>query len=215
MAKKFNVTGEQHYGITGQMLEIQRQLRLKGGSPLDPEYVKRALQDIIQPKHDDKEENTILRLLSRGENIVIPACDGFRTIANTKEVFAYIDPNFEKHGLGKPGKATVEMLVKVYETVKNEATFVQMFCSLGVDLDKLCFTQHQIISFCESNTEWLCADDYATFFLVKLDGQFFVASVSVHSDGLFTHVRQLGNGAVFGADHPHRLVAPQLDPQKS
>lgn len=158
----------------------------------------------------NKTENAILRLLSGGENIIIPACDGSETIASTKEIFAYIDHDFEKYGLNKPGKTTVEMSVKVYETAKNEVTFVQMFGSLGADLDKLCLSQHQIISFCKSDMEWLCADGNATFFLLKSGGQFFVVRVSVYPDGLFAHVRQFGKGAVFGADHPCRLVTPQL-----
>ncbi|MFZ4632443.1 MAG: hypothetical protein ACOYL8_04595 [Patescibacteria group bacterium] len=45
MAKeKFVVTGNQRDEIDGQMLDIKRQLRLKNGSPLDPELVKSALQ---------------------------------------------------------------------------------------------------------------------------------------------------------------------------
>lgn len=54
MAQKFIVTGEQHYRITGQLLEIQRQIRMKMGSPIDPESVKRALQDIIEPGYGNK-----------------------------------------------------------------------------------------------------------------------------------------------------------------
>lgn len=155
-----------------------------------------------------REENEILRLLSGGENIIIPACDMFGTIANAKDVFSYIDPDFEILGVDKSKSLTIETDVKVYGTVKNEATFVQMFCSLGVDLDKLCFTQHQIILFCKKHVKWLCVGGCGTFFLFKVNGHFFIADVSVYPDGLFIHRRQFGNGAVFGADHPHRLVAP-------
>lgn len=51
---KFVVASEQYYGITGQLLEIQRQLRLKGGSPINPEYLKYTLQDIIEPGYGNK-----------------------------------------------------------------------------------------------------------------------------------------------------------------
>lgn len=209
MAKKFNVTGEQHYGITGQMLEIQRQLRLKGGSPLDPEYVKHALQDIIQPKHDDKEENTILRLLSRGENIIIPACDGSKIIASAEDMFrAYIDSDFKNWGLNKPGPATAEVAVQVYEMAKD-ATFTRIFGSLGADLDKLCLTQHQIITFCKDHADWLRADGYATLFLFKIDGYFFVANVYAYPVGLYVGAHRFGYDSVWLADRRHRVVLSQ------
>ena len=40
---KFIVTGDQHFDITGQMLEIQRQIRQKGGSSIDPKLVTQNL----------------------------------------------------------------------------------------------------------------------------------------------------------------------------
>lgn len=49
MAKKYFVSGDQHYRITGQLLEIQRQLRTKDGSPIDPEKARIELQEIIEP----------------------------------------------------------------------------------------------------------------------------------------------------------------------
>jgi len=48
MAAKFAVTGDQRDGIDRKMDEIKRQLRLKGGSPLDPERVGIALQGIVE-----------------------------------------------------------------------------------------------------------------------------------------------------------------------
>lgn len=54
MAKKYFVSSDQHYGITGQLLEIQRQLRMREGSPLDPEKVRIALQKIIEPGYKEK-----------------------------------------------------------------------------------------------------------------------------------------------------------------
>lgn len=53
MAKRHFVSGDQHYSITGQLLEIQRQMRMRGGSPLDPEKVRMALQKIIEPGYKE------------------------------------------------------------------------------------------------------------------------------------------------------------------
>jgi len=208
---KFNVTGEQHFSILGQILEIQRQICLKGGSPIDPELVQLALQDIIEGKFNrNKKDDSILKLLSKGESIVIDACDGSETITDAKEVFkSYIDSNFKNWGINKPGKATEETAVAVHEMVKD-ATFAQIFGSLGTDLDKLCLTQHQIKNFCKKHSNWLRAGGYATFFLFKAEDQFFVAYVSVDSGGLDVRVSRLERGPVWLAKYAHRVVVPQL-----
>ena len=85
-----------------------------------------------------------------------------------------------------------------------------MFGSLGTDLDKLCLTQHQIKTFCEVHKEWLRKDGYATFFLFKVDEQFFVAHVRVSSVGLGVHVFRFGLDDVWYAEYSHRMVVPQL-----
>jgi hypothetical protein len=45
---KFLVSGDQDLSIDRQMWEIKRQIRQKGGSPIDPELVKIALQNISE-----------------------------------------------------------------------------------------------------------------------------------------------------------------------
>ncbi len=59
MAEKFTVTGEQDLSIDKQMSEIKRQIRQKGGSPLNPELVAFALQDIIEGKFKSNESVTV------------------------------------------------------------------------------------------------------------------------------------------------------------
>lgn len=208
---KFDVTGEQHFGITGQVLEIQRQIRLKSESPIDPELVALALQDIIEGRfsHVSKKDDSFTRLLSRGESIIIADCDGQETLANAKDVFkSYIDDGFKNWKINNKSVATEETPVEVRELVKD-ATFVQMFGSLGTDLDKLCLTQHQIKMFCKKHSNWLRTDGYATFFLFKENNQFFVARVYVESGGLSVSVDHLGDDYVWNAECAHRVVFPQ------
>jgi hypothetical protein len=54
----------------------------------------------------------------------------------------------------------------VYELQKN-STFFTFFNSSVFELDKLCFTQHQIKKFIQSHRSWLRTGGYATFFLFK------------------------------------------------
>lgn len=208
---KFNVTGEQRDDIDGQMIEIKRQLRQKGGSPIHPENVALALQDIIEGKFNNKrKENQILRLLSKGQSIIIDACDGTETLANARDVFpSGIDPDLKRWGTDKAGRATEETAIQVHEMIKD-ATYAQMFGSLGTDLDKLCLTQHQIKNFCKKNPNWLRQDGYATFFLFKVNDQFFVADVGVGSVGLDVGVDRFGVDFVWSAVRLRRVVVPQL-----
>lgn len=210
MAKKFIVTGEQHFGIDGQMLEIKRQLRLKSGSPIDPALVTLALQEIVEGKFGERKANSILKLISKGESLFIDAVSGKETLAQAKDVFpSGIDPDFEEWGPDEASQATEEAPVQVHEMVQD-STFAQMFGSLGTDLDKLCFTQHQIKNFCKKHPNWLRADGYATFFIFKAKDQYFVARVYVYYDGLHVGVRRLVRDGVWNAENLPRVVVPQL-----
>lgn len=160
-------------------------------------------------------ENTVvkeyLKCLSSGKPIIIPACDGSHTLASAKKVFkSYIDSDFKNWGLDKRSLATKETAVEVYEIIKNE-TFAQMLGSLGTDINKRCLTQHQIEIFCEKHFKWLCSNASATLFLFKKEDQFFVARVSVSSDGLDVSAGRFERGSVWGAGGHPRLVVPQLE----
>jgi len=206
---KFDVTGEQYFGITKKLLHIERQVCLTAESSIDPELVKLALQDIVDGKFIyEREDNTILSLLSKDESIIIDPCDGYETITNAKKTFkSEIDKNFENLFTDKPSKATKETVVEVYQTTKN-ATLVQMFASFGADFDKLCLTQHQIKSFCEKYFEWL--DVYATFFLLKVGDQFVVASVGTSSPGrLFIGLNKFSSENVWCKCYKLYMVVPK------
>lgn len=185
--------------------QIEAVLNKLGGE----EGVQRFLAGELVVKLAEKVSN-ILRLFSTGEIITIASCDGTQTLVQAKETFpSYIDFDFNNWKLDKAGMTTEETAVQVYELAKD-ATFAQMFGSLGIDLNKLCLTQHQIKAFCEQHFSWLRTDGYATFFLFKVEEYFFVARVYVCSDGLAVRVGLFGRGGVWGAGARHRLVSPQL-----
>jgi hypothetical protein len=141
---------------------------------------------------------SLFRLLSTDKTIMIAACDGSRYIAKEKGVFkAFIGGLFGSWGLDKRGKSTATTNVSVHEMIKD-ATFAQMFGSLGSDLDKLCLSQHQIVEFCEKQAKWLRADGYATFFLFREGDQFYVARVRVAArGGLYVRVSHHGDAFVY------------------
>ncbi len=172
----------------------------------DPEKVAEVLQSVVD---EVAEVKTYLRRIFETETIIIDACDGLETLANAKETFkSGIDSDFKSWSTNKSGIATAETAVQVHEMVKD-ATFAQMFGSLGASLDKLCLTQHQIKMFCKKHPKWLQADGYSTFFLFKVDNQFFVALVHVDSDGLSVYVDRLEIDYVWDTSYAHRVVVPQ------
>ena len=157
------------------------------------------------------EKEMILRLISGAEELKLDAVDGKQTIHDSKGVFVYIDGDFKNYGANTVGSSTKEISVDVYEMVKN-ATFAQMFGSLGNDLDKLCLTQHQILNFISKNRNQLRSGGNATFFLFKSGENFFVANVDVNSDGLHVDVNRFENVGVWDAGRLPRVVVPQLIP---
>lgn len=159
---------------------------------------------------DKKSQNEFLRLISGNESLVLDSADGKEILADAKEIFAYIDPDFIKYGADEEGSSTKETPVAVYELVKDTA-FSQMFGSLSSDLNNLCLTQAQIKSFAKNYRNWLRTDGYATFFLFKSHNQFFVAIVLVSSVvRLRVRVFRFEDSGVWCAGLRHRLVVPQL-----
>ena len=186
MAERYTVASDQYHQITGQLFEIARQIRLKGGSSIDPKRVIPALQRIVDGQFDDKPNNggleddrtteTFITCLSGGCNIVIDALDGKETVVKAKKVFKFnICSGFETYGTNKPDVSTDRQIVDVYEHVTCGSP-PQIFGCLGVDPVKLCLTQAQIINFCSKQSNWLALGGW-THFLFKVDGRFFVASV--------------------------------------
>jgi hypothetical protein len=91
---------------------------------------------------------------------------------------------------------------------------------LGVELNKLCWSQDQIITFVENHADKLHPQGWATFFLFKVkfdEGtpqereEFFVAYVHVDDRGqLKASVYRFSNDDVWRASRRRRLVVPQL-----
>ncbi|MEK7185703.1 MAG: hypothetical protein AAB726_03705 [Patescibacteria group bacterium] len=153
-----------------------------------------------------------LSCLSLGERLTLKPADGKRTIAKANKVFGYIDSDLKGYGTDVPSEARGETEVVVHE-ILEDSTFEQMFGSLSASLDNLCFTQDQIIGFVETHRKWLRTDGYATFFLFKVNGKFFVAYVDLLDDGrLKVDVYRFSDDDVWSAGYRPRVVVPQLTP---
>jgi hypothetical protein len=159
-----------------------------------------------QPRRLLRTMNDCLRLLSKNEPLVLPRADGKETLGQAREVFRYIDRNFEHWNCNTAGLPTKETVVQVYEMVRN-STFQEMFGSFAIPIDSLALTQAQIKQFARLYPNWLKKGGNGTFFLFKVCNKFFVSAVYFFSDGrIGVRVRYLTLERVFRAQKRHRLV---------
>lgn len=190
------LTGDQKDALRNKLFEIERQIRQKDGYPFDPADLNDLLQRATEGKFDD-------------EILTISARDGSRTIAGARSTFqSGTSFYFTEWGLDKKGEQTEETPVRVHE-IGEDVNSHQMFTRLSPNLESLCFTQDQIIEFCEKHRSWLRTGGYATFFLIKGIGRFFVVSVHMRSDGLVAYVDLMDSSRMWLARDCHRLVVPR------
>lgn len=139
------------------------------------------------------------------QHIKLPALKG-KPIAKAIEVFGYIDSDFKDYQMDSKANA---MEVAVLE-LTEDMTFEQMFFESQV------LTQSQIIEFCKTHKDKLKTGGWATFFLFKVDNDFFVAGVYFHDGGqLQVYVDQFENACVWYGDYRFRVVVPNLSITKS
>jgi hypothetical protein len=134
------------------------------------------------------EKSPILKLISTDEKLVIKALDGMATIIySQKTTFRTgVDFNFGSQDINRVSNPTGETLVNAYGLIRN-AKFSEIYDSLSENLDKICFTQSQIIDFCQNYSRHLVRSEHGNFFLSKKQcfyrgmEKYFIVRVVVHS----------------------------------
>jgi len=143
--------------------------------------------------------------------------EGFNVefVVKKKEFFNKITPqnNFLKQ-LFSTRLITIDSgnetkLVEIYE-LKRNGNFAQYFASLGYDLNKICFTEDEIESFCERYPDYLFRkNSYVTFFLTKRDHQFFVKVITKPClQKYYINEGKFADDYVWMAELGHYLVIP-------
>jgi hypothetical protein len=175
-----------------------------------PGLIYQLVEDLFARDGKHKRNSPILRIIPGGENLTIESLNGKTYISNAKKIFkSYIDGNFKNWRLNQASLATAETMVDVREMI-NDGTSIQLFVSITSDLDRIIMTQAQIIRFCEKYPNWLHQNGYATFFLTKVSGRYFVVSVFMDSIGFYVQVYWLGRDRVWLGEHSCRVVSPKL-----
>lgn len=119
-----------------------------------------------------------LKLISAGQKIEVPACDGSQNLCDSPYFFT--SPDFEKRNLHYRGPATVSTLAEVHELIRPHADYKRIFGELhSEDLNQVCWqSQHQIKDFLLNFGEaWLEQDDIFLLFLFKQKKEYYVVNV--------------------------------------
>ncbi len=210
---KYNVSDGDFQTIASLKFEIERKLRAKHGSSLDPALVISAFEDILAGRFAVlKEEPQMLFLVSGGESLIVDACDGTEKLIDATDVFNFgISKLYNDLTYKGPDPATAATEAEVYELVRN-ANFKEIFETFGVPLESLCWTQAQIKSFCRQFPESLRKGSQANFFLMKNADEIFVSYPRIGSHGTALRIRNIKeNNTIWDADDfgPY-IVVPKL-----
>jgi hypothetical protein len=170
-----------------------------------------------------KIDKSFFRLISNSDNPpIVEACDGSDMLIGSVDIFTSgVLSNFDHLRIDKPAQPTESTAAQVYD-ITSRAIFVEVFGSVGPDLEQLCWTQHQIYAFCKYHGEWFYPDGRSTFFLFKAEdcisdssfdvptNFYFVADVYMCNGGLRARIRGLYDDARCDVQYNFRVVVPQI-----
>jgi hypothetical protein len=143
------------------------------------------------------------------KDIKIPALTPKDTITDS-ELFGWVDSDFKNYGINDHDFKTQRTTFAVLE-MDTDGTFENMFSSISYDLDSMVITPSQILHFVEKHKDMLRTGGWATFFLLKVGRDFFVARVGFDEVGrLRVNVFRFSYDYVWGAEYRYRFVVPQL-----
>ena len=205
-ARKAGETAIAELSASGVINSGNFQRVLEWGNKLAP-----AIQAFVKEQIAALAENIAgcLKLISGAETLELEPTDGKETIAKAKDTFpGWIDGDFKNYDTDVKGKPTDKANVQVHEMIKD-GTFAQIFGGLSDNLDSLCLTQAQIIQFVKKHSKWLRTDGYGTFFLFKVNEEFFGAYVHMYEGSLWAFVYRFSFDCVWFAGHRYRVVVPQ------
>ncbi len=152
-------------------------------------------------------------LLSREEKLVIPPCDGTENLVNAEDVFPgnlyELHENCKDWGLDNPSISTDEKRVEAFKFTRSMNS-AETFGYFRIDLRLMCFTQHQIKSFCQEHAMRFLerGNVQVLLFLFKEGKSFFVAHVRKSYGQLLREVKEFENGGAYTAGYPRCVIIP-------
>lgn len=174
--------------------------------------MKETCQIPEQQKQKIMNPSSIVRIISGKEEVFIKELSGREYRSELKDIFkSSIGLGYEnwKFSPSEPTKKTKTDIGEIFK----DATFAQIFTDCNPNLDKLVFTEAQIVCFCKDNYSWLRQEGRSTFFLRKINGEYVVVRIYVLSDDCIYGIRYRLNASHYiwyGVDR-HRVVFPVFE----
>lgn len=132
------------------------------------------IRQVVQPP--------VLRLVSGGEALFIPAGRGGRNIKDAKDVFTggvIVSPFSENLNRSVPQqKSRPGTYVQIFEFLGKDISPRVGFGSFGKYLDRVCLTEEQIVLFVKLHGKWFCYGSFLLFLFKGENGDLEVANVS-------------------------------------
>jgi|AntRauTorckE6833_2_1112554.scaffolds.fasta_scaffold00067_16 hypothetical protein len=158
----------------------------------------------------NKKKISGLRRLFKDEKVVIKETDGKTKMAEKLEVhYSSLGTESKSLGLENPQEPSKETAVELYE-MTQDADFKSMFgqfCKDAGKPDEVCFTQNQIVEFCQNHKNYLHTDR-ATFFLFKEDNNHFVVDVRLGIISFLASLHAFQDSFDWDASYLHCLAVP-------
>jgi hypothetical protein len=114
-------------------------------------------------------------------------------------------------------RSTREVLVDIYE-VSKKTSFQSAFTSLTKNAERLCFSEDQIISFCENHKAWITTRYHGLYFLMQTQrssipygtfGVFDLAGVHLEKDEIKIYADASHRNDNWSPEKCDRIVVPR------
>ena len=145
-----------------------------------------------------------LKEIKEAADIIIPASNG-RSLVTATNVFSHIDSDIpDVVGMYKD-----ETQVIMYEQV-GEPTLIQLFGSISLDLEILCWEPGQILTFAEKHGNWLTMGPSLFMFVTR--GKFVIVGMKRHrGDNKITlRFYDLREANHFNQAIPAQIIIPKI-----
>jgi hypothetical protein len=212
MTRKVNVVTDDQFGVISKKIwEIQRRFK-EGTLPYDK--LKTYLQLIIEDKIDSQINfnSLICEQIYKKAEIKIKALNQELTIKNSALPIIYLDPLFQDNQ-NEIAFSGSQISISAYELVLP-ANFLTIFKFLSKkrDLLQMCFTESQIIEFCQTHKNLLKSNSCANFFLIKRQSNIMVLNIRLKSGKFDFTLNDINYKYVWPGEKSRRIfIAKQLN----
>jgi hypothetical protein len=149
------------------------------------------------------------KLVDTAGDLIIGPTDGSETIALACDTFPeWIDPEFEKAGTSVSSLPMPEVAVQVLDLIQD-GTFLEIFDPIKSELDCLCLTQTQVISFANRHYRWISQKGYGTFFFFSVSSRLYSIRVGRRGGRKGVYLEPLTYDYKWSHDCGLRIVIPQ------